>query len=85
MGGFFRSFIRAVISKPNSPIQRAPVQTPVQAPEAPVAGEKDKSKQILAGKSYGSSSIMTSSQGIEEEANVSKTVLGGTVQKRKKI
>jgi len=28
---------------------------------------------------------MTSSQGIEEEANVSKTVLGGTVQKRKKF
>ena len=30
-------------------------------------------------------SVLTSQEGIEDEANVSKTILGGTVQKRKKV
>ena len=82
MGGFVRSFVR-MFSQPSSPVQ---VVTPVQA--APVAAPetaKDKSRQTLASGGYGSSSVLTSQQGIEDEANVSKTVLGGTVQKRKKV
>lgn len=79
MGGFVRSFTR-MFSKPSSPVQ---VVTPVAAPVAATA--KDKSRQTLASGGYGSSSVLTSQQGIEDEANVSKTVLGGTVQKRKKV
>ena len=75
MGGFVRSFTR-MFSKPSSPVQ---VVTPVAAPVAATA--KDKSRQS----GYGSNSVLTSQQGIEDEANVSKTVLGGTVQKRKKV
>jgi hypothetical protein len=80
MGGFIRS-ITKMFSQPSSPVQ---VVTPVAAQEAPAAA-KDKSRQTLASGGYGSSSVLTSQQGIEDEANVSKTVLGGTVQKRKKI
>jgi len=81
MGGFTR-FITKMLKMPSSPIQQvAPVQT-VAAPQAAV---KDKSRQTLASGGYGSSSVLTSQQGIEDEANVSKTVLGGVVQKRKKI
>ena len=84
MGGFVRSFVR-MFSKPSSPIQQviAPVAAPVAAPEA--AAVKDTARQTLASGGYGSSSVLTSQQGIEDEANVSKTVLGGTVQKRKKL
>ena len=82
MGGFVRSFVR-MFSQPSSPIQQ--VVTPVQAaPVAATATAKDKSRQTLASGGYGSSSVLTSQQGIEDEANVSKTVLGGTVQKRPK-
>ena len=83
MGGFVRSFVR-MFSKPSSPIQQviAPVAAPVAAPEA--AAVKDTARQTLASGGYGSSSVLTSQQGIEDEANVSKTVLGGTVQKRPK-
>ena len=81
MGGFIRSFTR-MFSKPSSPIQQvAPVAAPVAAP----AATKDKARQTLASGGYGSTSVLTSQQGIEDEANVSKTILGGTVQKRKKV
>ena len=82
MGGFTR-FITRMFSQPSSPIQQviAPVAAPVAAPET----AKDKSRQTLASSGYGSSSVLTSQQGIEEEANVSKTVLGGAVQKKKKV
>ncbi len=80
MGGFIRS-ITKMFSEQSSAVQ---VVTSEQA--APVAATaKDKSRQTLASGGYGSSSVLTSQQGIEDEANVSKTVLGGTVQKRKKI
>jgi hypothetical protein len=84
MGGFVRSFVR-MFSQPSSPIQQviAPVAAPVAASEA--AAVKDTARQTLASGGYGSSSVLTSQQGIEDEANVSKTVLGGTVQKRKKV
>ena len=81
MGGFVRSFVR-MFSQPSSPVQ---VVTPVAAPVAAPETAKDKSRQTLASGGYGSSSVLTSQQGIEDEANVSKTVLGGTVQKRKKF
>ena len=84
MGGFIRSFTR-IFSKviaPPAAQTAAPVAAPVAAPAAAV---KDTARQTLASGGYGSSSVLTSQQGIEEEANVSKTVLGGAVQKKKKV
>ena len=40
-------------------------------------------QQTLAASGYGGSTNMTGSEGVEEEANVSKTVLGGNVKKKK--
>ena len=83
MGGFVRSFVRMF----SSPQVIQPVAAPVAA--TPVSQTQtttsDKSRQTLASSGYGSSSVLTSQQGIEEEANVSKTVLGGAVQKKKKV
>jgi hypothetical protein len=81
--GLFRSFFRA-ITQPSTPPQvvQHPLQHLLQQQQTTA---KDKSRQTLASGGYGSSSVLTSQQGIEDEANVSKTVLGGTVQKRKKV
>jgi hypothetical protein len=83
MGGFIRSFTRIFsrVIAPPAAQTAAPVAAPVAAPAAAV---KDTARQTLASGGYGSSSVLTSQQGIEDEANVSKTVLGGTVQKRPK-
>ena len=83
MGGFFRAVTR-IFSKPPQVIQQpTPVAaTPVLQTQTTTS---DKSKQILASSGYGSSSVLTSQQGIEEEANVSKTILGGGIKKSKKV
>ena len=83
MGGFIRSFTRIFsrVIAPPAAQTAAPVAAPVAAPAAAV---KDTARQTLASGGYGSSSVLTSQQGIEDEANVSKTVLGGAVQKRPK-
>ena len=83
MGGFTR-FITRMFSQPSSPIQPvAPVAAPVAA--SVDTSVKDKARQTLASGGYGSSSVLTSQQGIEDEANVSKTVLGGGNIKKKKV
>lgn len=79
MGG---SIIRKLFSSV-APKQMAAPVAPVAAQTAPAA-VKDTARQTLASGGYGSSSVLTSQQGIEDEANVSKTILGGTVQKRPK-
>lgn len=77
-GAIVRKLFKSVIQKSQQ------VSTPV-APAVsqitPVA--ETNARKTLASSGYGSSSIMTSSQGLEEEANVSKTVLGGAVKKKK--
>tara|TARA_R110002051_G_scaffold292583_1_gene357428 strand:- start:394 stop:648 length:255 start_codon:yes stop_codon:yes gene_type:complete len=81
MGGFFRAVTRIF----KQPPQVAQQPTFVAAtPVSQTQTKSDKSRQTLASSGYGSSSILTSQQGIEEEANVSKTVLGGTTIKKKK-
>ena len=77
MGGFFRAVTRIFKQPPQ-------VAQPVAATPVSQTTTSDKSRQTLASSGYGSSSVLTSQQGIEDEANVSKTVLGGTVQKRPK-
>ena len=75
MGGFFRAITR---------IFRQPVQQPAQVitTQAPVSATKADRRP---GQGSGvSGTIMTDATGLEEEANVSKTVLGGTTKKKKK-
>ena len=80
MGGFFRAITR---------IFKQPVQQPAQVmtTQAPVAATVSGSQKVskLRGQGSGvSGTIMTDATGLEEEANVSKTVLGGTTKKKKK-
>ena len=82
MGGFIRKVFSTFIQKPPAAqVVQAPVQTPVAAPAAPIVAPA--AAQTLAKKTMQNKSILTSSKGIEDEANVSKTVLGGG--KKKKI
>jgi len=81
MGGAAR-IIRRVFSPPA--YTPPPAQTVAAAPAAKttVSGAK---KKLSEGQGSGvTGTIMTDATGIEEEANVSKTVLGGTTKKKKK-
>lgn len=80
MGGFFRAITR---------IFKQPVQQPAQVmtTQAPVAATVSGSQKVSKLRGQGSGvtgTIMTDATGLEEEANVSKTVLGGTTKKKKK-
>ena len=79
MGGFFRA-VTKIFRKPSNPapvvIQQA---SPVQA-DVPTKVSK---RQTLASSGHGGSTIMTGSEGIEDEANVAKTALG--MGKKKKV
>lgn len=55
------------------------VAAPVAAPVA--AATNIAQKATLAGGTYGGQTILSSSQGDEKEANVSKTILGGGKKK----
>ena len=82
MGGFFRA-VRRVFSRPKPVVIQQPV---VQAP-AQTAKKESKTAQAMAASkagSYGGQTLMTEAQGVEEEANVSKTALGGQSIKKKK-
>ena len=80
MGGAAR-VIRRVFSPPA--YTPPPAQT---VTAAPVTTSSMSGKPVkLRGQGMGTTgTIMTGSTGIEEEANVSKTVLGGTTTKKKK-
>jgi len=79
MGGFVRRIFRAVTSMA-APVQVAQA-APVQAAATAVADTKKKQANLGAG--YGSKgTIMTTSQGVEDDANVSKTVLGAGTKKK---
>jgi len=80
MGGFFRAITR---------IFRQPVQQPAQviytqpAATTTVSGASKMAK--VRGQGSGiTGTIMTDATGLEEEANVAKTALGGTTKKKKK-
>ena len=75
MGGFIRRIFRSFSSAPAAPAQVQQVQQ--------VA--KGTSRRVS--KPYSDDTIMTSAEGLEDEANVQKTVLGGetnTTKKKKK-
>ena len=81
MGGFFRRVIRVFAN----PVSQPPAQvvTTQPATTTTIAGTKTSGKVRGAGSGI-TGTIMTDATGIEEEANVSKTVLGGTTKKKKK-
>ena len=83
MGGFVRRIFKTVFSQPKPVI--APVAQTV-AETSPVAKEAvdvAKQKQAALGSGYGTSGQTVLAKGGDEEANVSKTVLGQG--KKKKI
>ena len=84
MGGFVR-IIRRVFSKPKQVVvqQQAPVQTVTQTAKKTDAKTASTMAASKAGK-YGDATLMTEATGVEEEANVSKTALGGSSIKKKK-
>ena len=78
MGGVSR-VIKSVFTAPKAP---APVQVaqPQTAPEPKVQPETQmKAKMVGAG--YGGQTILSGATGVEEEANIAKTVLGGGKKK----
>ena len=86
MGGFVRA-IRRVFSRP----QQVVIQQPAPQPAAPTAPQTAPTQPKTAGAmaasnagQYGGQTIMTGASGVEDEANVQKTVLGGGTTKKKK-
>ena len=79
MGGAAR-IIRRVFA-PAPAYTPPPAQTPMQKVVTTAAKARDR----VRGQGMGTTgTIMTGATGIEEEANVSKTVLGGAITKKKK-
>ena len=86
MGGFVRA-IRRVFSRPAPVVIQQPAPQPAQtAPQtAPVTQQKTASAMAASNAgAYGGQTIMTGASGVEDEANVQKTVLGGGTTKKKK-
>ena len=86
MGGFVRA-IRRVFSRP----QQVVIQQPAPQPAAPTAPQtaptQPKTASAMAASqagSYGGQTVLTGATGVEDEANVQKTVLGGGTTKKKK-
>lgn len=60
---------------------QAPVQTPTQTVAQTEEEIKPKKAKII-GSGYGQRNILSSASGVEDEANVSRTVLGGGVKRK---
>ena len=86
MGGFVRA-IRRVFSRPAPVViqQPAPQPAPTAPQTAPATQPKPAGAMAASNTgAYGGQTIMTGSSGVEDEANVQKTVLGGGTTKKKK-
>ena len=85
MGGFVRA-IRRVFSRPAPVVIQQPAPQP--APTAPqTAPTQPKTAGAMAASNagaYGGQTVLTGATGVEDEANVQKTVLGGAAKKMKK-
>jgi len=76
MGGFIRFFKKVFSSPAQQPAQVITTQAPVSA--------TTKADRRPGQGSGVSGTIMTDATGVEDEANVSKAILGGTTKKKKK-
>ena len=84
MGGFFRAVTR-IFKKPTKVVVQQ--QAPAKAPAQTATKTDAKTAQAMAASkagAYGGQTLMTEATGVEEEANVSKTVLGGQSISNKK-
>ena len=79
MGGFFRAVTR-IFKRQQHPAQVVIQQQPAQTVDASTKVSK---RSTLAASGHGGSTIMTGSEGLEDEANVQKTALG--MGKKKKV
>ena len=79
MGGFFRAVTRIFRKPPQVQVVQA---APVQAAVTPTSSKVSK-RSTLAASGHGGSTIMTGSEGLEDEANVQKHALG--MGKKKKV
>tara|TARA_A100001388_G_scaffold261832_1_gene230984 strand:+ start:50 stop:316 length:267 start_codon:yes stop_codon:yes gene_type:complete len=86
MGGFVRSIIRRVFRPAPVVVQQpAPQPAPATAPQTKPTDPKTSGAMAnMNAGAYGGSTVLTGSSGVEEEANVGKTVLGGGTPKKKK-
>ena len=75
MGGFFRAVTR-IFRRPDPVVIQ-------QAAQTVDASTKVSKRSTLAASGHGGSTIMTGSEGLEDEANVQKTALG--MGKKKKV
>ena len=81
MGGSIRRVFRSVFSPPAYTPPPAQMVSAAPATTATISG----STARVRGQGSGvMGTIMTSAEGLEEEANVSKAQLGGTILKKKK-
>ena len=80
MGGFIRAITRAFTGS----IKKQPPQQVQYIKSDPVVSGTQKVSKLRGQGSGVTGTIMTDATGLEEEANVSKTVLGGTTKKKKK-
>ena len=76
MGGFFRAVTR-IFRKPQQP-----AQVVIQQPAQTATPTKVTKRTTLAKSGYGGSTVMTGSEGVEDEANLSKAVLGGNLKRK---
>ena len=77
MGGAVK-IIKSVFSSPKpAPVQVVQPQTEPKTEPIQTAQEMAQTKSKLKGSGYGGQTIMTSAAGVEDEANVQKTILGG--------
>ena len=85
MGGFVRA-IRRVFSRPQQVViqQPAPQPAPTAPQTAPAQPKTSAARAASNAGAYGGQTVLTGSSGVEDEANVQKTVLGGGTTKKKK-
>ena len=86
MGGFVRA-IRRVFSRPAPVVIQQPAPQPVAQTAPQTAPVDPKTASAMAANQAGSNggqTVLTGSSGVEDEANVQKTVLGGGTTKKKK-
>lgn len=84
MGGVAKVFKKVFGGKPPKPAAVQVAQKVTKKSQTAKPSASSKSSGLGSGSSYGGSTMMSSSQGVTEEANVGKTVLGGASSNKKK-
>ena len=83
MGGFVRA-IRRVFTRPQQVVVQQPAPQPATPAQTTTPAKTSSAMAANNAGAYGGSTIMTGASGVEDEANVSKTILGGGKKKKVK-